>query len=159
MSLPVLRLVLETFESTVDGLTISAYFHDVYYVPALGKITLISLSKLEDKGYRFVNPAPGLVNITRADGTPLIQCFRRNSLYHMNVNFFHSVDTRIDNFSSKVLAFTASKSSTTTLWHHRLGHYSLPIIKDSLKDLDVNITSIDFCPTCPLAKQTRLLFN
>lgn len=147
------------FESTVDGLTKSGYFHDVYYVPALGKMTLISLSKLEDKGYNFVNPAPGVVNITREDGVTLIQCFRRHNLYHMNVTFSPSIDTRVDNFTSKVLAFTASNSSTTTLWHHRLGHYSLPIIKDSLKTLDVNITSMDFCPTCPLAKQTRLLFN
>lgn len=141
---------------------ITAYFKDFFYVPELGDMTLISLSCLEDKGY-YIEHTPGLINIALQDRVPLIQCFRLNNLFHMNINFLPIVVNQIDSSTAppdstlSSLALTASNLSTTTLWHHRLGHYSLPIIKESLKSINVNITSMDFCSTCPLAKQ-RLVY-
>lgn len=79
-------------------------------------------------------------------------------LYKLNVNGLQSsslcaISNSCNHFSTKL--HSCNKSSTT-LWHARLGHVPIHVMKQLPFDIDVTVDS--HCDVCHLSKQTRLPF-
>ncbi|XP_055831024.1 uncharacterized protein LOC129900086 [Solanum dulcamara] len=60
--------------------------------------------------------------------------------------------------SSTSAVYGSSCSDSSTLWHSRLGHAPIDVIRRSSSLAGVDISDISTCTVCPLAKQTKVLF-
>ena len=137
------------FNSTNEKATIK----DVLYVPELG-VNLLSLGLIASKGYSLnFNKKEGLIY------TPKNQILAKGT-YKDGVTIFTTTTTSSDSTSQIVL-----NTSTSSIWHNRLGHIGRKALdylpsntigaNSSSSKLDNNNTDLENCEVCIKAKLTR----
>lgn len=88
----------------------------------------------------------------------------KGNLYILNPKSFHSdvinkfLSETVTNFACNALQTSFSSSSSSSLWHQRLGHFPLSVINHVPYLKSLVTYPIPLCDTCHLSKQSRLLF-
>lgn len=127
---------------------------DVRYIPTM-KRNLISLSALDDKGFKY-SGGGGVLKVTKGSLIVMKGDLRKaNSLYYLR-------GTTVSGTAAPAISKDNSKCDATNLWHMRLGHMSeLGLSELNKRELLAGYESgkLEFCEHCIFGKHKRVKFN
>ena len=85
----------------------------------------------------------------------------QNGLYLLDLLDLNATPKSSHAAESQIITCPSISSSSSLLWHYRLGHASFPRMKSiHYSDSDVNISDQSYhCEICPLAKMQKLPFQ
>jgi ribonuclease HI len=141
---------------------------NVLYVPDLDQV-VISIGKLDDEGYRIVT-FRGRLEAFNEHGKLMFTGTLRHGMYHLNPmekleEQLAAIDVK-NGSAPKKFATTVGEMSDIDYLHHRWGHPTEKVIKESLRRESVNGTLVDpklvgsqtlsFCPDCLRGKMLDL---
>jgi len=115
---------------------------------------LLSISQLSDIGYQVTFKTQACT-ISNKEGKVVLEAPRINNTYTLDLK----------SIASNNAICLAALKETSWLWHRRLGHASMDLIKNlSKKELVNGLPSLEFikntiCDACQLGKQTRSSFK
>ena len=139
---------IKMFDGTIRTLT------DVRFIPNM-KRNLISLSALDDKGYKY-SGGGGVLKVTNGSLIVMKGNLRQtNGLYYLQ-------GTTVSGNASPVISNNISDCDTANLWHMRLGHMSeLGLSELNKRGLlnGYNAGKLKFCEHCIFGKHKRVKFN
>lgn len=131
-----------------SGITLQ--LSDVLYVPSI-KQNLVSISALEDKGYR----------ITFMEGKVLAWPKNSNLKQAYTIGIRHECLYKLD--TTSLQALSVASTDPCELWHRRLGHLNFQTLS-SMFNLVVGLPNLPLkhegvCKGCALGKNIKTTFN
>nr|XP_016457574.1 PREDICTED: uncharacterized mitochondrial protein AtMg00300-like [Nicotiana tabacum] len=123
----------------------------VRHVPDLKK-NLISLSTLDEQGYRYMSEA-GTIKVTKGS-LVMLKGKLENGLYTL------AGSTIVGSANASTVQL--SNDDKARLWHMRLGHMSargLEMLSNRTLLEGEKINTLDFCEHCVLGKQKKVSFS
>jgi hypothetical protein len=139
---------------------------NVLYVLDLDQV-VISIGKLDEEGYRIVT-FRGKIEVFTEDGEIMFTGSLRNGMYQLDplpTEQLNAINIK-DGSAPKKFATTIGEMSEVDYLHHRWGHPTEKVIKESLRRGSVDGTLVDptltrqqtlsFCPDCIRGKMSEL---
>ncbi|TYK10642.1 Retrovirus-related Pol polyprotein from transposon TNT 1-94 [Cucumis melo var. makuwa] len=138
--------------------------NNLLQVPSITK-NLISVSQFAKDNHVFFEFHPTLCYVKDLDtGQVLLQGLLNDGLYKFTIEPSHKRLHHSNSNTKPVFNTVVPKSNTPLLdlWHRRLGHPHLPIVKAVLNHIDNSsgtINKLNFCEACALGKHHALPFS